>query len=124
MRYFLLSFLLVFVLAGQASAQEDFVVIPDQGTYTIKASWDAEYNEVCFFDVGTALDLMCVSTPEADLHPDTGEQYCQIQVTVVNPGFDVDIRAYAKDVSGNRSADSPNKATADFTAPPEPHILR
>lgn len=121
----LLSLLLAAALlvATPAVAQEDFVVIPDGGIYTLKATWDdSDYATVCFFNEDSAEELGCVSQPEPDPDPVHG-QFCQIQITVMNPGADVNIRAFARDASNNQSNPSPNKATADFTPPTAPMII-
>ena len=105
-----------------ATAQ-DFTVIPVSGNYLLKASWDSsDYSEVCFFRTDTSADLGCSSTPLVDPTSPTGER-AELTVALTNMGTDVEIRAYALDVSGNRSNDSSNKATVDFTPPTTPEML-
>jgi len=113
----------VFSLAAPVAAQEDVLVIPDGGIYTFKSTWDTDYAEVCFFNEASSEELGCVTEPEPEVHPVTGNPYCKVQVTVMNPGADVNVRAFARDASGNQSEDSPNKAVVDFTPPSAPTIL-
>ena len=114
---------LLLLLLSLPAYGQDFTVVPVAGDYLLKASWDStDYAQVCFFRTDTGADLACVATPIIDPASPTGQRV-ETTVTISNPGTDVDIRAYALDISGNRSNDSANQATADFTPPAAPEML-
>ena len=115
---------LALVAALPAKAQ-DIPLIPSAGVYTLRASWPAgpDLARVCFFREDDLSVLGCVTTPVADAASPTGQSVTLTDITIVNPGTDVVIRAYAEDTAGNRSVDSPNRAIADFTAPASPEML-
>ncbi len=118
-----MRYLPLFLLLALPVQAQDFTVIPVSGNYLLKASWDSsDYTEVCFFRTDTGLDLGCNSTPLVDPASPTGER-AELTVALANMGVDVEIRAYALDASGNRSGDSSNKATVDFTPPAAPEML-
>ena len=120
----ILTFLFALSLAAPVAAQEDIPLVPIAGVYTLNATWNvSDYKAVCFFDEDTLEVFACTNVPEPDVHPVTGDIYCTVDVTIVNPGHDINIRAYASDFSGNVSGSSPNKAVVDFTPPGAPVIL-
>ena len=116
---------LVFLaLATSAQAQEDILLpAPIAGQFPIKV--EIVSNEplasLCIerVDVSPPIELFCLADPDF-----AAGSIIQLQVLIpITPGDDAEIRAVVTDLTGNRSAYSPNAAIADFTAPSAP-ILR
>jgi len=87
-------------------------------TAKAEAPTDADLVEVCFVrvDVEPNVELGCIPAEPGAI--------VQLDLTIAGTmGTDAIVRAYAVDTSGYKSDLSPNKATADFTAPGPPFVL-
>jgi len=123
MRKLACALLLFAVLPFGAAAQEDVILAPTEGVFTLAATWGPEPDlaHVCFVRMDTDVLLGCAEQVEewgAGIPAGVLRD-----IRIENPGYDVEVRAYAEDQSGNRSVWSPNKAILDFTVPAPPVML-
>lgn len=111
-----------------ASAQGDVDLGPPSGgLWELYASWppEADTTQVCAYREDTSEELGCTTgPPQSDANSPTGQSVrWTVAVTTPTPPAEVPIRAYALDDASNRSADSPNRAFADFLPPGAPAFL-
>ena len=120
---------LLFV-APLAFAQDDVLIIPIGGVYTLHVAWPPEPDvaEICCLRIDTPPEEIvgCDSThsPFVDRdginHPDTATVTAVIAPTLNNDALVV---CRASDTSGNVSANSPNAGIIDFTPPSAPSVV-